>query len=67
MMKNLIATPAAWYSMNKWMENFRYHITIGWFTVAVSFVCAIVLTLSTVSYFAIRISKVNPADTLKSE
>src|SRR5260221_260494 len=25
-----LATPIAWYSLNKWLENFTYRISIGW-------------------------------------
>jgi putative ABC transport system permease protein len=63
----ILATPASWYIMNKWMTNFKYHINIGWELFAISMSCALLVALASISYHGIRTVKVNPAETLKSE
>ncbi|MEJ0030854.1 MAG: FtsX-like permease family protein [Bacteroidota bacterium] len=62
-----MAMPFSWYVMNKWLADFQFHITVGWELFAVSVVAGLAVALITVSYHAIRVSLINPADTLKYE
>jgi putative ABC transport system permease protein len=63
----LIAAPIAWFLMNKWLQGFAYHIVIdGWIFVGVA-ILALIVTLLTVSFQAIRAARVNPVDSLRSE
>lgn len=62
-----IAAPAAWYLMNKWMNEFKFHITIGWELFALSMATGLFVALATVSYHAVKAATVNPAETLKYE
>jgi putative ABC transport system permease protein len=63
----VIATPVAWYMMNKWLLDFAYKIKISiWiFVLAASLVIAI--TLLTVFFRAIRAALSNPVESLRSE
>ena len=63
----IIATPVAWFIMNKWLQDFAYKTNIsGWiFLLAASL--AILITIITVSFRAIRAAVVNPVDSLRSE
>lgn len=63
----IIATPASWYVMNQWMENFKYHITIGWELFAISALSGLLVALVSVSYHGLKTVNVNPAETLKCE
>jgi putative ABC transport system permease protein len=63
----LLAAPASWYVMNKWLGDFKFKITIGWELFAVSMLSGLFIALITVSYHAIRVAMVNPAETLKYE
>lgn len=62
-----LAAPASWYIMTKWLADFEFAITIGWELFAISMITGLTVALITVSYHAIRIALVNPAQTLKYE
>jgi putative ABC transport system permease protein len=59
--------PFSWYVMNKWLSGFEFQEEIGWEVFAVSILAGLAVALATVSYHAIRVSLINPADTLKYE
>jgi putative ABC transport system permease protein len=63
----LIATPVAWFIMNKWLEGFNYRIQIsGWIFLA-SGLLAVIIALATVSFQAIKAAIANPVRSLKIE
>ncbi len=63
----LIATPVAWYAMNKWLLNYNYHIDIAWWVFLLSGVIAILITLVTVSFQSAKAALMNPIKSLRSE
>ncbi|SEL53820.1 ABC transporter permease [Parapedobacter koreensis] len=63
----IIATPAAWWAMNNWLENFAYHIEVHWWVFASAGLAAVVIALLTVSGQAIRAAMANPVDSLRDE
>jgi len=63
----LLAAPASWYVMQKWLADFEFSIEVGWELFAVSMVAGLMIALVTVSYHAIKAALVNPAETLKYE
>lgn len=63
----LIAFPIAWWVMNKWLQNFAYHINIRWWFFALAGVIAIVISFITVSYQSIKAARSNPVKSLRSE
>ncbi|HZH96977.1 MAG TPA: FtsX-like permease family protein, partial [Flavisolibacter sp.] len=46
---SLIGFPLAWWAMNKWLQDFSYRITIGWWVFVVAGVAALAIALLTVS------------------
>lgn len=62
-----IAMPFSWWVMKQWLSDFEFRITMGWELFAVSVVAGLLVAILTVSYHAIRVSLINPADTLKYE
>jgi putative ABC transport system permease protein len=63
----LVASPIAWLLMHKWLQNFAYRISIGWWVfVLVGFV-AVLIALLTVSFQAIKAALTNPVKSLRSE
>ncbi|MFV0266678.1 MAG: ABC transporter permease, partial [Draconibacterium sp.] len=46
----VIATPIAWYAMNKWLENFAYKTTLSWWIFALAGLLALGIALLTVSW-----------------
>lgn len=63
----LIAFPVAWWVMNKWLQNFAYHISIRWWFFALAGVIAIVISFITVSYQSIKAARSNPVKSLRTE
>ena len=63
----LIATPVAWYGMNKWLQNFAYHTPVQWWVFALSGGLILLIALVTVSFQAAKAALVNPIKSLRSE
>jgi putative ABC transport system permease protein len=63
----IIASPLAWYAMNKWLENYAYHAAIQWWMFVMAAVIALLITLLTVSFQAVKAALINPVKSLRSE
>ena len=63
----LIASPIAWYFMNLWLQNFAYHIHIGWSVFLLAGGAAILIPLATVSFQSIKAALINPVKCLRIE
>jgi putative ABC transport system permease protein len=63
----LIASPVAWFFMNKWLQDFAYRINIMWWMFLLAGVIAIIIAMATVSFQAIRAAVSNPVNSLRSE
>jgi len=64
---NVIAFPVAWWATNRWLQEYAYHIDIGWWVFVLAAVMATAIALLTVSYQAIRAAMSNPVQSLRSE
>ena len=64
---SLIAFPAAWRAMNKWLQSFAYRINISWWVFAVAGFSALLIALLTVSFQAIKAALSNPVKSLRTE
>jgi putative ABC transport system permease protein len=62
-----IATPPAWYLLNKWLQNFAYRIEVSWWVFAVCGLSILIVTISTISFQAIKAAMANPVKSLKTE
>lgn len=63
----VIASPIAYYFMNQWIAKFTIKTDISWWVFAITGFGALLITLLTVSYQAIRAALMNPVKTLKTE
>ena len=63
----VIATPLAWYFMNKWLQDYAYRINIGWQVFTVTGLALVVIALVATGYQAIKTAVANPVDSLRSE
>lgn len=62
-----IATPLAYYFMNDWLANYTYRISINWWVFVIAGFIAMVITLLTVSFQAIKAATANPIKSLRTE
>jgi putative ABC transport system permease protein len=63
----IIAFPAAWWAIQKWLENYPYRITVGPGIFLGAALAVVLISIITVSYQAIRAAKANPVNSLRSE
>jgi len=63
----VVATPVAYYSMNKWLENFAYKTELSWWIFALAGLLALGIALLTVSWQSWRAATRNPVDALRYE
>lgn len=63
----VIATPIAWYAMNKWLQNFAYKTELSWWIFALAGLLALGIALLTVSWQSWRAARRNPVEALRYE
>ena len=63
----VIASPVAWYSMNKWLENFAYKTNLSWWIFALAGLLALGIALLTVSFQSWKAATRNPIESLRYE
>jgi putative ABC transport system permease protein len=63
----IIATPIAWYAMNKWLQTFEYKIGLSWWIFGLAGIIALLIALITVSWQSWRTSTRNPVESLRYE
>jgi putative ABC transport system permease protein len=63
----LIAFPVAWWLMHGWLADFPYRTAIHWWVFGLAAIAAVLITLLTVSFQAIRAALSNPVQTLRTE
>jgi predicted permease len=62
-----IASPLAWWAMNRWLQNYEYRISIDWWLFALAGLMVLVIALLTVSFQAIEAAMANPVKSLRTE
>jgi len=67
LLAGIIAFPIAWFSMNKWLQDFAYRINIGWWVFVFAAILALVIAFITVSFQAVRAANTNPVKNLRTE
>lgn len=63
----VIATPIAYYAMNKWLESFAYKTTLSWWIFALAGMMTLGIALLTVSWQSWRAATRNPVEALRYE
>ncbi len=63
----IIASPIAYYFMDKWLQDFAYRIQISWSIFGYTTLIIIFISFLTISYQAIQAALMNPVDSIKTE
>ncbi len=66
-LSGFISLPLAYYLMSYWLENFTYRISLSVWLFVLGILTALILSLITVSFHAIKAAKANPVKSLKTE
>jgi putative ABC transport system permease protein len=64
---NLIAWPAAWWVMNRWLQGFAYRVELPVWLFAAAMALAAVIALVTVSYQSFMVARAKPVSALRYE
>lgn len=64
---SVFAIPLAWWAMNRWLQDFAYRISIGWWVFAAAGIIALLIALITVSSQAVKAALANPVKSLRTE
>ncbi len=64
---NIMAWPAVWYTMNRWLENYAYRIDISISIFLYAALTVMILVFLTISYQVIQAARANPVDMLRYE
>lgn len=63
----VVAGTAAWWAMNRWLENFAYRVPFPWYLFPAAGILALLLALATAGTYTWRACKVNPVEILRQE
>ncbi|RAJ20957.1 putative ABC transport system permease protein [Gelidibacter algens] len=63
----IIAAPLAYFIMQNWLQDFPYRINIEWWVFLIAGGAALIITLLTVSFQAIKAAIANPVKSLRTE
>ena len=63
----VVASPVAYYYMEKWLADFAYRIDVQWWLFAAAGAAAVAIAFLTVGFQAVRAALANPVKSLRSE
>ena len=63
----VIAAPAAWFLMNRWLQDFAYRTPISWWVFVTAITVAILVTIIAVGFQTIKAAIANPVKSLRTE
>ncbi len=63
----LIASPIAYFFMNKWLQDFAYRIDIQWWMFAAAGAVALAIAFLTVGFQSVKAALANPVKSLRSD
>jgi putative ABC transport system permease protein len=64
---SLISIPISYNYLHNWLQKYEYHTEISWWVFVIAILGALVITLLTVSFQAIKAALMNPVKSLKTE
>ena len=62
-----ISVPLSWGLMDRWLQNYSYHIALSWWIFALAGIFAAVISALAVLHQSVRAANTNPVEELKKE
>lgn len=63
----VVASPLAYWALNRWLQDFAYRISVEWWMFVLTGIVAVTIAGLTVSFQSIRAALANPVKSLRSE
>lgn len=67
MLSILVALPVSWYIMNRWLENFAYHVGYSWWMFGLPAVLVLAVAFISVSSHVVKAALANPVKSMRTE
>lgn len=67
LLANVLAWPAAWFAINRWLEGFAYQVSLNWLIFPLGGLCILIIALLTVYLQAVKTAGVSPVRALRHE
>lgn len=67
MVATIIAMPFAYFSMQKWLQNFAYRTPLHWWVFVLAAIITFAIALFTISFQSLKAAVANPVKSLRSE
>ncbi len=67
MLANLVAWPIAYWAMHNWLQEFAYRTSLRWDVFIMGGIAALLISLVTVSFQAVKAALANPVEALRYE
>jgi len=64
---SVLAIPISWYAMNKWLQDYAYHISLHWWMFTLPVVLIIFVALLVIAQQILKAAMENPVKSLRSE
>lgn len=64
---SLLAVPVSYYTLSSWLDKYPYRTELSWWIFGLGIVSALMITLVTVGFQAIKVALLNPVKSLRSE
>ena len=64
---NVIAWPVSYFVIQPWLQNFTYRISFPFWTFIISLLLSLTIAVITVSWQAVKASRMNPASSIRAE
>lgn len=63
----IIALPLTYFAMDRWLEDFAYHIDMQWWMFALAIFGVLAIAITTLGYQGIKSATANPIENLRTE
>ena len=64
---SFIAIPIAWYFLSEWLQGYNYRTQLSWWVFTIAAGGAVLITILTISFHAIKAALTNPVKSLRTE
>ncbi len=62
-----IASPVAWFAMQKWLDGYTYHINMQWWIFIAAGLLSVFIALATIIFHVLKAAVANPVKSLRTE